>query len=269
MIKFDPNVIRDMVDAGKRPGQRDFNKYRDIVIELGVAPLAEGSCRVKMGDTDIIAGVKLEVGTPYPDSPKEGNISVNAEFVTFASSRFEPGPPNEESVELARVVDRAIRESKSINLEKLCIKEGEKVWTVGIDIDVINADGNLIDASCLAAMASVLMAKMPELDENDRPVHSERGKKSLPLEKMAVNTTFVKINDKILVDPNEREEEAMEARLTIGTFESVNGKESGICSMQKGGAGGFTYEEVSEIIDLAEEKGKELREMVKKAVKNI
>ncbi|MAH42260.1 RNA-binding protein [archaeon] len=266
-IKYDPNVMRDMIANDKRTGGRAFDAYRDIQIETGVAPLAEGSCRVKIGDTDVIAGVKAEIGTPYPDSPAEGSISVNSEFLIFANEKFEPGRPSDESIEVSRVVDRAIRESKSIDFKKLCIEEGEKIWMIGIDIDIMNADGNLIDAACLAATTALTIAKMPEMKEDGRPDKSKKGKNNLPVNKMAVNTSFVKIEDKIIVDPDEREEEAMEAKVTIGTYESLDGKESGLCSMQKGGESGFTFEELSDIIDLAEVKGKELREKIKKAIK--
>ena len=263
MIKTDPEVIRELVDSNKRIHGRDFDKYRDIKIEPNVINLAEGSCHVKLGDTDVIVGVKFETGTPYPDHHDEGSIMVGAEFVTFASSDFEPGPPSEKSIEVARVVDRCIRESKAIDFKKLCIKEGEKVWIVTIDIDIINADGNLIDASCLAAMKALLNAKMPELDK-DMNIDRKRDRtKKLLVDKIAVNTTFVKIKDKILVDPTRLEEDAMDASLTIGTFETMNGKENGICAMQKGGCGGFTPAEVEQIIDMAEAKGKELRALIK------
>ena len=267
MIKFDPNVVRDMIATDKRAGNRAFDAYRDIQIETGVAPLAEGSCRVKIGDTDVIAGIKAEIGVPYPDSPAEGSISVNSEFLIFANERFEPGRPSDESIELSRVVDRAIRESKAMDFTKLCIEKGEKMWMIGIDIDIMNADGNLIDAACLAATTALTIAKMPEMKKDGKPDKSKKGKNNLPVNKMAVNTSFVKIEGNIIADPDEREEEAMEAKVTIGTYESLDGKESGICSMQKGGEGGFTFEELSKIIDLAEVKGKELRAMIKKAIK--
>ncbi len=268
MIKFDPNVVKDMIALGKRRGDRKMDEYRNIEIELGVAPLAEGSCRVKIGDTEVIAGVKPEIGVPYPDSEDEGSISVNTEFLIFANERFEPGRPSDESIEVSRVVDRAIRESKVLDFKKLCIEKGEKVWIIGIDIDIMNADGNLIDAACLATMAALMTTKVPEIKENGRPDHSKKGSKNLATEKIAVNTTFVKINDKILIDPTEREEEAMDVRLTIGTYESTTTKgDEGLCSMQKGGSDGFTYEEVCEIIDLAEKKGKELRSLLKKNIK--
>src|SRR3989338_441977 len=161
MIEIDANLIKEMVRKERRIDNRKFDEYRKVHIETGFIYQAEGSSRVRLGETEIIVGIKMNLGTPYPDSPDEGVMSVSAELVPFASPEFDPGPPGEESIELARVVDRAIRESKMIDFEKLCIKEKQAVWMVNIDIEVINDDGNLIDASCLAAVAALLDVRMP------------------------------------------------------------------------------------------------------------
>ena len=79
---------------------------------------------------------------------------ITAEFSPMASELFEKGPPSIEAIELARIIDRGIRESEVIDVKKLCIKEGEKVWSVMIDLYPMNNGGNLIDACALAAMAA-------------------------------------------------------------------------------------------------------------------
>ena len=66
-------------------------------------------------------------------------------------------------------------------------------------------------------------------------------------------------NDK---DPTPTEESAMDARLTVGTIDAGT-----FCSMQKGGASGLLQEDVEKILDLAEQKGEELRAIVRDAVK--
>jgi exosome complex component RRP42 len=76
--------------------------------------------------------------------------------------------PGFEAIELPRLVDRAIRESGMIDFEKLCIKEGELVWTVIIDVYPINDDGNMIDASNIAAVAALHNTFMPEIDEMEK-----------------------------------------------------------------------------------------------------
>src|SRR3989339_1783849 len=108
-----------------------------------------------MGEQEKRVGNKRKVGEPYPDNPDEGTIIVGAELLPLSNPDFELGPPSIEAVELARVADRGIRESKCIDFKKLCIEEGEKAWFLLIDIVTINDAGNLSDASSLAALAAL------------------------------------------------------------------------------------------------------------------
>ena len=258
MIGIDSELIREIVAKEKRIDNRNFDEYRNVVVEQGVVKQAEGSARVHIGNTKVIAGVKMSVGEPFSDTPNEGVLMVAAEFLPLASPEFESGPPGEESIELARIVDRAIRESKAIDFKKLCLKPEENVWMVYIDIDILDDDGNLFDAACLAAVAALKNAKIPELDEKQNPVYGT-GSQPLPMTGIPVSTTFVKIGAKILADPNLAELEAMDARLTIGT---INGEGIQFCSMQKGGAAGLSVEEIEMILELAERKGEELRKLI-------
>ncbi len=155
------SYLLGLLEKGKRLDNREILDYRKpLTIEYGISKTAEGSAKVKIGDTEILAGVKLEVGTPYPDQPDQGSIMVGAELIPLANPEWDPGPPSLQAIELARVVDRGIRESKAIDFKSLCIEEGEKVWNVLIDIVILNDDGGLIDASGLAVLAALKDTKM-------------------------------------------------------------------------------------------------------------
>ena len=114
--------IRKYLESGKRFDGRDLDEFREITIEPNVSKNAEGSVRVRIGKTEVLVGVKMGVGEPYPDSKDKGNLMVTAEFLPLSSPRFELGPPKFNSIEVGRLIDRIIRESKFIDLEKLCIK---------------------------------------------------------------------------------------------------------------------------------------------------
>lgn len=245
-----------LLDKGKRIDGRKFDELRKVEISYDVSKHAEGAARIKIGDTEVLVGVKLEVGEPFPDKPDEGTIIVGAEMLPLSSPEFESGPPNVDSIELARVVDRAIRESKAIDFKKLCITEGEKVWMVLIDIYTINDDGNLQDASALAALAALKQAKIPEYD--GKKVDYGKRKDKLPLQSLPVECSVVKIKDKLLCDPCFEEEKMMDARLTVGVTE--NGK---ICAMQKGGRGALNVEEINKIIEISFKNSEKLRKLLK------
>ncbi len=250
------DYIISLAKKGVRDDGRSFTQFRGpVLVEYGISSKsAEGSAKVTIGDTVVIAGVKVELGKPYPDSPDEGTIMVNVELSPLSSPEYESGPPTIESIELARVVDRGIRESHALNFEKLCIKSGEKMWIVAIDIYPINAAGNMFDACALAAMAALKDAKLPAFD-GEKVDYKTKTEDPLPVEDMTVACTVWRVGNQLMVDPTRDEELASDARLT--TAFSTDGK---ICAMQKGGNEPLSEAEVEKMIDLSFEKVKELRE---------
>ncbi|MCE4604682.1 MAG: exosome complex protein Rrp42 [Aeropyrum sp.] len=253
-----PSLVKEaylaLLKKGWRPGDRDLKTPRNLKIETGIIEKAEGSALVKLGNTQVIAGVKADIGSPFRDTPDQGVLTVHAEFVPLASPMFEPGPPDENAIEVARVVDRSLREVGAVDLPSLAIIPGEKVWVVWVDLYVIDHDGNLFDASMLATMAALLTARLPAYEE------SESGeillKRGTPGEPIKVNTwittvTTAKIGGYVVVDPNLEEEAISDVRL-------VTALDSGgrIVGMQKTGMGGLTTRDVERMIEYSIEASK-------------
>ncbi len=251
--------IAQLISDGKRLDGRGLTDYREVQLETGIIGSAEGSARIRLGKTDVLVGIKIEVGTPFSDTPNEGVLTVNVELAPLASPAFEPGPPSKEAIELARVVDRGIRESKAIVVEKLCVIPGKKVFVVFIDVYVLNHGGNLIDASAMAALTALLNTKMFKYEVKDGEIKKKPGYTKLPIRNHPIAITFAKINDSLIVDPGFEEEQAMEARLTI-TIE----KDGNVCASQKGGNGYFTAQQILEAAKVAREKSIELRKLMVK-----
>ena len=249
------DYLYNLAKKGKRQDGRDLFKFRNISIETNLISKAEGSARVKIGNTQVVAGIKIDIGEPYSDSPNSGVITTAAELNPLASPDFESGPPREDAIELARVVDRGIRESEFIELDKLCIEPNEKIWIVFIDIHIIDYDGNLFDAASLAALAAILTAKVPakrfELGE-DYP---------LPVKDPPISCTSVKFNDVMIMDPSLDEEEIAEARITVATDQNGH-----IRAMQKGLKGSYTTDEIKKIIKVSLDNGVEIRKKLYESV---
>jgi exosome complex component RRP42 len=255
MMKASEDYVKKLVEDNLRIDERKFDQFREISIETNVIKNAEGSARVKIGNSHVLAGVKMSVGQPFSDTPDEGVLIVNTELVPVASPTFDPGPPNETAIEISRVTDRGIRESKCIELDKLCITPGEEVWMVNVDVHVLDHDGNLLDAVALGAIAALLNAQIPKYE--DGKVINEEKTGKLPVVDVPIAITTVKISNKLLLDTNLEEEHNIDARITITT-----NKKGNICSIQKGGNGYFTEEEILKAADLSISKGKELRKMI-------
>lgn len=257
------NSLLSMYKKGMRPDGRKLHEYRKIDVITNYIPKAEGSALVRLGDTVALAGVKIGIGTPYPDTPDEGILLVNAEFVPLASPSFEPGPPNENAIELARVIDRSLRELGVIDLSKLVLKAGEKVLEVWADIYVLDHGGNLIDASMLATMVALKTTKIPPVVyEGEKPILDRTKKgKDLPIKNSVVTVSMAKLGDYIIVDPDEEEEALSDLQLTIAVSE--DGRIAGI---QKMGMGFLTEKEIEASTELALEKARELHKIISESV---
>jgi exosome complex component RRP42 len=250
----------DLMSKQKRIDGRAFNEYRPITIKLNPIQKANGSAEVSIGNTKVIAGVKIETGTPFPDTPDQGLLVVNAEFLPLSSALIEPGPPDEDSIEVSRVVDRGIRESQMLDLNALVIEKGKLVNCVFVDVDILNMDGNLFDVAFIAAALSIATAKL------DKKIVKEDGteetqKVSLPLRLIPVSVTSVTIGDNIILDPTAEEDSVLDSRMTI-TFD----EQGHICAGQKGGSVGLPVEQLFKIVSISKAKAEEILLMIKKVM---
>jgi exosome complex component RRP42 len=243
--------ILKLLKEGKRDDGRAVDEFRKLSIVTGSIESADGSARVKLGKTEVIAGVKIIPGTPFGDTPDSGVLTTGAEFIPMAHATFESGPPGENAIELARVVDRGIRESGMVDVKKLCISAGEKVWMCFIDIYALDYDGNLFDAASIAAVAALKSAIIPAAQ------YGEGENKPLPVTCTPVSVTAAKIGNDLILDPNFDEECISTARITITTDDNGNFR-----AMQKGGKGSLTRAELSLSLDRSVEKGKEIRKII-------
>ncbi len=242
------DYITRMLAKGMRSDGRQFDQMRPLKVETNYVGSAQGSAFVQLGNTKVVVGVKLILGEPFPDTPNTGVLTTNAELIPMASETFESGPPDETAIEVARVIDRGIREGHAVELEKLCLEPGKRVWIMFVDVHVIDYDGNLFDAANIGANAAFKTAVVPNkaagLGE-DAP---------LPVKHVPISITAVKIDGKLLVDPTHDEERVADARLTVATIET-----GGLCAMQKGLEGAFTLDEVLKCVDTSTRIGAEVR----------
>lgn len=247
----------ELLSKGKRLDGRAPDEHRPLTIQTGVIQKANGSAMVRLGNTHIIAGVKVATGTPFADTPDKGVIVVNAEILPMSSPYAEAGPPSEDAIELARVVDRGVRESEMLDMTKLCIIPGKTVYTVFADVNIMNVDGNLFDAVSYAVVSALRTAKMLRYEVVEDKAKATEEWIPVPVTKTPVSVTMARIGDTLVVDPTSEEEAAMDARITITTEDDGN-----ICAGQKGEPSTFSPEKVLEAADLSIRLGKEIRKAI-------
>lgn len=251
----------DNLSKGKRLDGRAFDEMRPLEIEVDIIKKANGSARVKLGNSEVIAGIKVDTGEPFEGLEDKGALIVSGEVLPIASPHVEPGPPDEETIELARVVDRGIRESEMVDLGKLVLVPGKIVYTIFVDCSIVNADGNLFDATSYAAVCAILTAKIPVLEMKDDKAVDTGNTMPMPVTNIPISITQIRIGDNILVDPASEEEGCMDTRITISTTEE------GFCALQKGYTGSFTPDQIRRAAETARIKGEQVQAKIKEATK--
>ncbi len=247
-------VMGGTLSKGIRFDGRAFDEYRPISIQSSVIKTAEGSALARIGNTQVLVAAKFDIVKPFSDRPTEGVLVTNAELLPSASPSFEPGPPNEDSIEMARVVDRAIRSAECVDVKSFFVEE-DKVLGLYLDIYVLNHAGNYTDAACLAATAALLDTRRPKI-EGGKIVRGEFTG-PLGLSRLPTTTTMVKVGNNWLVDPSRDEELVEQTVLTIGTTEEY------VCAMQKG-KGSLSRDELLNNIEVSFKRGNDLRNLLKK-----
>ncbi len=237
---IEKKYIKNNLKNEKRLDGRGLWDFRKFSINVDTITSAEGSSDVYLGDSRIITGLKYEVGDPFPDTPGDGVCTIMAELLPLASPLFERGPPDDQAIELARVVDRGIRHADCIQTKRLCIKEGKCVYILFIDMYVINYGGNLIDCGGVGTLTSLISAYIPEAEWTDngavwtgKYLTGQDLVKELPLV-----ITFGKIDDNLFVDPSLSEELVSDGSISISVTENK------ITSIQKSGVAMFNVEEL-------------------------
>jgi len=254
------NQLVEALSRGKRLDGRGLDELRKLEIKTHVIEKANGSAMVSLGNTQVLAGVKVDKGVPFPDTPDKGLLIVGAEVLPMAAAYLEAGPPDEGAIELARVVDRGVRESEMIDVASLVIKEGKWVYSVFVDVNILNVDGNLFDATSYAVVSALLTAKMPKFVLEDDIVKDTGERVPLPVSRIPISVTIANINNTLVIDPTEEEEVVMDARITLDTDDSGN-----LCAGQKGEPGYFTPDQILTAAEWSIARGREIRQRIKEA----
>lgn len=253
---------------GKRLDGRRWMDCRQLDISFGTD---WGSCQVTIGKTRVLAQVSSQVTEPRIARPNEGILIVNVELSPMAAPKFEGGRPSEEGVEINRTLERCLKESKCLDLESLCIISDEKVWTVRLDLHVLNHEGSLADCCSVAGLAALAHFRRPDvtLQGDLVTVHpiNERDPVPLAVHHHPVATTFAMFQmpdsteTLTVCEPSRLEEEVMMGKMVIG----VNAYRE-ICTLHLAGQVLVDKGMVNRLAGIAAEKAKKTVEKIKQAL---
>lgn len=123
---------------------------------------------------------------------------------------------------VTHVLDSVIRRSNALDTESLCILKGVSCWSIRADVHVLDYDGNLTDAACIAIMTGLQHFRRPDAVVRDGQVIvygvEERVPVALNITHKPLSVTFNAFHDgsNIILDATRKEEQASEGELVIG-----------------------------------------------------
>lgn len=126
-------------------------------------------------------------------------------------------------------IEKIVRSSRTTDKEGLCIISGKLVWSVTVNIHLLNDDGNVFDAVFLASILALKNTRLPEVSmTRDKIRINDQKLKYLNVHHIPVCTTFYFMKDMpdlAVLDVNSKEERLATSRLSIvmNTYEDICG----------------------------------------------
>jgi len=253
---------------GKRIDGRGTLENRDLEIVYG---LDWGSVQVNLGKILALAQVSCQVVEPTFSRPNEGVLSINVELTSLAAPKFEGLRNSDDGVEIGRLLERTLKESRCMDLESLCIVAEEKVWEIRLDIHILNHEGNMFDAASIAGLCALCHFRRPDvtLKGDIVTIHplSERDPVPLGIQHHPVTTTFGLFEypggeTLYVIDPSKIEEEAMLGKMVLG----VNGYKE-MCTLHLAGQVLVDKKMILRLANIAADKSKKAVDKIKESLR--
>ncbi|CAN1300250.1 Exosome complex component RRP42 [Linum perenne] len=260
------HFIKGGIDHNIRCDGRKRDSYRPIFVETGVIPQANGSARIRMGATEVIASVKAELGRPSALHPDKGKVAIFVDCSPVAEPTFKGRGGEELSAELSVTLQGCLLGGTSgagagIDLKSLIVAEGKICWDLYIDGLVISSDGNLLDSLGAAIKAALANTAIPRVNVSAGAAGDEQPEVDISDEEflqfdttaVPVIITLTKIGRHYIVDATSEEESQMSSPVSI----SINRK-GHICGLTKRGGAGLDPSVISDMVSVAQHLSEQL-----------
>lgn len=254
--------VKAYIDKDLRPhkSRRTLMNYRQIQANINVVKTADGSSIVKIGKTNVLCGVYIELVAPEDKTFNRGLIEVK----TSVSDLSRLSTYIEEHVlnlpHCTSVLERLY--SSVIDTDALSLNKGKMVWLVSIQLMCHKYDGGFWDSAVLAIYLALKTVKIPvmEYDEESKKFYM-KGDLSIPmpLNYCPVSTTFGLFEGKLFTDLTLEEEVVVDTCITVITDKEL------ILTFDKRGPHLVSDEQMKTCIRLAKSRDN----FMKKAIDNI
>lgn len=168
-----------------------------------------------------------------------------------------------ESFALAQFLSRTITGARLVDLDSLCIAEGESVWVLRADVVCLDYAGNVADAALLSLVGALQNLQLPETQFDESGIGEGRRRRvvvdptaparPLELSTFIVPLSFVTIDGIIVPDPTVEEEE-----ISSSTFTVVRTSGGDVCEVYKPGGAAIDPSDLAKCVQLCKQRVEQL-----------
>jgi len=244
--------IEEGIALGIREDGRDLIDNRTIHIENCILPHSNGSSRVKLNDCfDIICSIKMEV---IETITLQGLVDISVDYSPSCNLKIDDKRFQEIGIVVSKALYSTYVDSQAIDLNKLSIIPNKYAWSVMIDLLILQAEGDALDACSIATYVALKCTKYPKFDVligesgkfEDFEISGEFSESlQLSVDELPVIITIHKIGDSLCLDCTANEIQCSDASLSIAV--DRNGDIYHIC---KGLTGAMTTD-LTPVLSLA------------------
>lgn len=120
---------------------RTRSDYRPMELETDIAQNSNGSARLRLANSDVMASIKAEIDVPLANRPNEGKLEFFVDCSANATPDFEGRGGEELALEISNTLSKAFTSPNAFDLKTLCILTRKHCWKLYVDI--------LVRDSCL------------------------------------------------------------------------------------------------------------------------
>ncbi|KAK0283571.1 3'-5'-exoribonuclease [Friedmanniomyces endolithicus] len=261
------NFLLSALRENRRLDSRALDQYRPISLQFPSDPDVHGQTDVRIGKTRVICSISCEVITPYPDRKFDGVFTINCELSPLMGAGVEVGRPDQTEALISRILDKSIRRSNALDTESLCIIAGQKCFHVRADLHVLDDDGGILDACCLALVAALQHFRRPDYEVNGEqvtvfdPREREPVKLTLQHQPFCATTSYYDAGTIMVQDATLLEEQCREGEIVV----SMN-RHGEVCQIAKYGGVPVDALGVLSVVKQSWEKVKMMDAVVREAL---
>lgn len=259
------NVVLEALKSGKRFDFRGLEEFRDVKLVVG-SEVGTAICTI--GNTKVIAAVSAQIAEPSSMRPQKGVINIDVDLSPMANFSNEHDRLGSKGMELIRLLELIIRDSRCIDVESLCIRAGKEIWKVRVDVRILDEDGSLLDCACLAAITALQHFKRPNvtLEPHHTLIYSEYEKAPVPLNiyHMPICTT-IGLLDKgqmVVIDPTEKEAACLDGSIVVAC-----NKRREVCALHQSTNLVLSTKQIERCVKLAMSRAEALTAVVSDVIK--